>query len=68
MVPPEKAQYLEPLNSVMRLLRDLKHDEMAIRRIIILTNIKSSFEDTLKNQQTDQWLFRKGSRRKIESI
>ena len=37
--PPEKKQLLEPLNSVMRLLADLQHDETLIRRSLILKNI-----------------------------
>lgn len=54
---PEKTQLLESLNSVMRLLTDLQHDETEIRRNLILKNIKASMKDTLKDSKSDQWLF-----------
>ena len=50
---PEKKQLLEPLNSVMRLLADLQHDETLNRRSLILKNIAAPVLDMLKDRPFD---------------
>lgn len=65
--PAEKMKFLELLTGVAKLMADLQHDESAIRRSLILKNIKAPFKDTLKDLSSDGWLFGKNLNEKIKA-
>ena len=48
--PPEKKQFLESINGVMRLLANLQQDETSFRGSLIPKNIAAPFRDILEDR------------------
>ncbi|OXU16682.1 hypothetical protein TSAR_014383 [Trichomalopsis sarcophagae] len=53
----EDIQAIEALSDASRLIADFVHDEISIRRSLILSNVSSSMRETLNSTSVDDCLF-----------
>lgn len=53
----EKLPMIDKLSGIIRILSDLQHEELSIRRGLIMKNINVSLRETLTLASADEWLF-----------